>query len=118
MIASGAAPRLEEMILYVQHCGKYVLVGAKHQQRWLTSPHSESAFGEIATEPMEHSLHLCYKFAMRKTIERWLLFKYVGLEFTPLSKPFNTKEQAEKARMKYPERQRKTIGLGMIRVKS
>jgi len=55
---------------------------------------------------------------MRKTIERWLLFKYVGLEFTPLSKPFNTKEQAEKARMKYPERQRKTIGLGMIRVKS
>jgi len=67
---------------------------------------------------MEHNLHLCYKFAMRKTIERWLLFKYVGLEFTPLSKPFNTKEQAEKERMKYPERQRKTIGLGMIRVKS
>ncbi len=90
------------MILYVQHHGKYVLVRAKHHQRWLTSPHSESAFGEIATEPMEHSLHLCYKFAMRKTIERWLLFKYVGLEFTPLSKPFNTKEQAEKARMKYP----------------
>src|SRR5208282_5722195 len=47
-----------------------------------------------------------------KTTEQWLLFKYIGLEFTPLSKPFKTKEQAEKARMKYPERQRKTIGLG------
>jgi hypothetical protein len=29
------------------------------------------------------------KFEMSKTIERWLLYKYVGLEFTPLSKPFN-----------------------------
>jgi len=55
---------------------------------------------------------------MPKTIEQWLLFKYVGLEFTPLSKPFKTKDQAEKARMKYPEPERKTIGLGVIRVKS
>ena len=53
-----------------------------------------------------------------KTIERWLLFKYVGGDFTPLSKPFKTKEQAEKARLKYPERQRKAIGLGVIRTKS
>jgi len=55
---------------------------------------------------------------MPKTIERWLLFKYIGLEFTPLSKPFKTKEQAEKARLKYPGRERNKIGLGVIRSKS
>ena len=49
---------------------------------------------------------------MPKTIEQWLLFEYVGLEFTPLSKPFKTREQAEKAREKYPERLRQTMGLG------
>jgi hypothetical protein len=55
---------------------------------------------------------------MAKTTEQWLLFEYVGLEFTPLSKPFKTREQAEKARGKYPERLRKRIGLGVIRTKS
>jgi hypothetical protein len=59
----------------------------------------------------------CYKFEMSKITERWLLFEYVGLEFTPLSKPFKTKEQAEKARKKYPERLRKRIGVGVIRIK-
>ena len=58
----------------------------------------------------------CYKFEMPKTIEQWLLFKYVSGEFTPLSKPYKTKEQAEKARSKYPERERKTIGLGVVRL--
>jgi hypothetical protein len=53
---------------------------------------------------------------MSKIIERWLLFEYVGLEFTQLSKPFKTREQAEKAREKYPERLRKRIGLGVIRI--
>jgi len=53
---------------------------------------------------------------MPKIIEQWLLFKYVGGEFTPLSKPFKTKGQAEKARPKYPERQRKSIGLGVVRL--
>ena len=57
----------------------------------------------------------CYKFQMFKTIEKWLLYKYVGLEFTPLSKPFRTREEVEKAREKYPERERKTIGLGVVR---
>jgi len=52
---------------------------------------------------------------MSKIVERWLLFKYVGQEFTPLSKPLMTKAQAEKARQKYPERERKTIGIGVIR---
>jgi hypothetical protein len=46
----------------------------------------------------------------------WLLFKYVGLEMTPLSKPFKTKEQAEKERLKYPERERKGIGVGVVRM--
>jgi hypothetical protein len=32
---------------------------------------------------------MCYKSEMSKIVEQWLLFKYVGLEFTPLSKPFN-----------------------------
>jgi hypothetical protein len=54
---------------------------------------------------------------MPKPVERWLLFKYVGGEFMPLSKPLKTKEQAEKARLKYPERERKTIGIGVIRVR-
>jgi hypothetical protein len=54
---------------------------------------------------------------MPKTIEQWPLFKY-GTEFTPLSNPFNAKQQAEKARRKYPERQRKTIAIGVIRIKS
>ena len=58
-----------------------------------------------------------YKSEMSKIVEQWLLFKYVGLEFTPLSKPFKTREQAEKAREKYPERLRKKVGLGAIRIK-
>ena len=53
---------------------------------------------------------------MPKIIERWLLYKYVGGEFAPLSKPFKTKEQAEWARMKYPERERGAIGVGVIRI--
>jgi hypothetical protein len=65
---------------------------------------------------METSV-MCYKFEMSKIVERWLLFKYVGLEFTPLSKPRKTREQAEKAREKYPERLRKRIGVGVIQIK-
>jgi hypothetical protein len=53
---------------------------------------------------------------MPKIIEHWLLFEYVAVEFTPLSKPFKTREQAEKPREKYPERLRKGIGLGVIRI--
>jgi len=51
---------------------------------------------------------------MGKTTEQWILFKYVGLEPIPLSKPFKSKEQAEKERTKYPERERKGIGVGRI----
>ena len=52
---------------------------------------------------------------MPKIIEQWLLYKYVAGEFTPLSKPFKTKEQAEKARVKYSEKERKTIGVGVVK---
>jgi hypothetical protein len=55
---------------------------------------------------------------MAKTIERWLLVKYVEGELTPLSKPLRTKQLAEKARLKYPERERKTIAVGVIRIKT
>jgi len=51
-----------------------------------------------------------------KVIEQWLLFKYVDGQFTPLSKPFKTKAQAEEARLKLPERERGTIGVGVIRI--
>jgi hypothetical protein len=54
---------------------------------------------------------------MTKIVEQWLLFNYVGLELTPLSKPFKTREQVEKAREKYPERLRKRIGVAVIRIK-
>jgi hypothetical protein len=54
---------------------------------------------------------------MPKLIEKWLLFKYIDGQFTPLSKPFKTKQQAEKARLKFHERERKTIGLGVIQTK-
>lgn len=58
----------------------------------------------------------CY-ICMQKMVERWLLFKYINGEFTPLSKPLKKKGQAEKARLKYSERERKTIGIGVIRTK-
>jgi len=58
----------------------------------------------------------CYKFCMTKIIEQWLLFKYVNGEFTPLSRPFKTKEQAEKARLKLSERERREVAVGVIRI--
>jgi len=59
----------------------------------------------------------CYKLHMPKIVERWLLFKYIDGELTPLSKPLKTKAQAEKARQKYSERERKAIGVGVVRIK-
>jgi hypothetical protein len=51
-----------------------------------------------------------------KTSVRWLLFEYKGLELVILSKPFKTKKLAEEARLKYPERARRQIGIGVVRV--
>jgi hypothetical protein len=59
----------------------------------------------------------CYKPKMTKTIGRWLLLKCVDGEIATLAKPFKTKKLAEKARLKYPAKERKTIIVGMIRIK-
>ena len=53
-----------------------------------------------------------------KSSVRWLLFEYQGLELVILSKPFKTKKLAEKARLKYPDRVRRRIGIGVVRVPS
>jgi hypothetical protein len=47
--------------------------------------------------------------------EQWLLYKYVQGEFTPLSKPFKTKAEAEKARLKLPDREQRKVGVGVVR---
>ena len=52
---------------------------------------------------------------MPNKIEKWILFEYIGLELTPVSKPFKSKELAEKERLKYSEKDRKRIGLGVVR---
>lgn len=52
---------------------------------------------------------------MSKIIVQWLLFKYVDGRVTPQSKPFKTKEQAEKARLILPERERRKVAVGVIR---
>jgi len=53
-----------------------------------------------------------------KTSVRWLLFEYKGRELVILSKPFKTKELAEKARQEYPEPVRGKIGIGVVRVRN
>ena len=61
-------------------------------------------------------LCLCHNFHM-KIIEQWLLFKYIDGQFTPLSKPFKTKAAAEKERLKFPERERRSVAVGVVRIK-
>jgi hypothetical protein len=53
---------------------------------------------------------------MPKTLDQWILFEYVEGQLTPLSKPFKSKKLAEKEHEKYPEHERRKIGLGLIRV--
>lgn len=55
---------------------------------------------------------------MSKNRERWLLYKYIDGQLTPLSKPLKSKEDAEKQRLKHPEYERKKIGIGVIRTKA
>jgi len=52
-----------------------------------------------------------------KVSVRWLLFEYKGLELVILSKPFKTKKSAEKARLKYPDRIARKIGIGVVRAR-
>jgi hypothetical protein len=54
---------------------------------------------------------------MAKETKKWLLFRYVQGQLTPLSKPFNIKALAEKARQKYSERERKAIAVGLMRTR-
>jgi len=54
---------------------------------------------------------------MPKIIEQWLFFTYVQSEFTQLSKPFKTKAAAEKERLKLPERERRSVAVGVIRLR-
>jgi hypothetical protein len=54
---------------------------------------------------------------MPKITEQWLLFKFIQGQFTPLSKPMKTKAAAAKARLKLPERERRSAAVGVIRVK-
>jgi hypothetical protein len=49
--------------------------------------HTFRCFSNAATVPSTIADLSCYKVEMAKTIEQWLLFKYVDGEFTPLSKP-------------------------------
>jgi len=52
-----------------------------------------------------------------KRTGQWVLFKYVGRELTPLSKPFKTREAAERARAKLPRKEQRSVGVGLIRAK-
>jgi hypothetical protein len=52
---------------------------------------------------------------LMKSSVRWLLFEYNGLELVILSKPFKTKKLAENDRLKYPDRERQKIGIGILR---
>jgi hypothetical protein len=49
-------------------------------------------------------------------VEQWILFEYVDGQLMPLSKPFKSKKLAEKEREKYSERERRRMGLGLIRI--
>lgn len=52
---------------------------------------------------------------MLKAKTQWRLFTYVEEKLTPLSKPFRTKAEAEKTRLKYRERKGKKMGVGVVR---
>ena len=79
--------------------------------------HQLSMLGTGANHPPRHieCRCACAINHLMKTIEQWLLFRYVEGEFTPLSKPFKTKVAAEKARLKLPERERRAVAVGVIR---
>jgi hypothetical protein len=51
---------------------------------------------------------------MPKTANRWILYTCAKGQVTPLSRQFKTKAQAEKARQKYPDKERRAIGIGVV----
>jgi hypothetical protein len=44
------------------------------------------------------------------------LLEFQGCKLFILSKPFKTKKLAENERQKYPDRERRKIGIGVVRV--
>jgi hypothetical protein len=62
------------------------------------------------------SLCRAVNFACPKSSNAGRFFKYVDGQATPQSKPFKTKEQAEWARLKLPERERRSVAVGVIRI--
>jgi hypothetical protein len=58
-------------------------------------------------------LSLCYKTKM-KSAKRWQLFRYVGRELTPVSKPFKTRQAAERARTKLPKKDHRSTAIGLL----
>ncbi len=63
---------------------------------------------------------LCYKNEMKSPVRnscQWLLFRYVGGEFTPLSKPFKTRQAAERARAKLAKKEQRSTAIGLLRSK-
>jgi hypothetical protein len=68
------------------------------------------------TPDSKYAVNRAINSNMEKSV-RWLLFEYNGLELVILSKGFKTKKLAEKARLKYPERIARKIGIGVVRAK-
>lgn len=52
------------------------------------------------------------RIGQMKTNMRWFVYEYKNGELVILSKPFKTKEAAEKERLKLPERERQQVGVG------
>jgi hypothetical protein len=48
---------------------------------------------------------------MKPTLQ-WVLYTHDGEQLGILSKPFKSKQEAEKAREKYPEKESRKIGVG------
>jgi len=52
---------------------------------------------------------------MPKITQQWVLYACDKHELVVLSKPFKTREEAEKLRQQLPRRERGRIGIGAIR---
>ena len=63
------------------------------------------------------SSHPCYKTKMPNLNVKWVLFQYDGGHIVELSKPFKSREEAEQARLKFPERKRRAIAVGVLKTK-
>jgi hypothetical protein len=65
----------------------------------------------------EHAIKRALKFPY-ETNRAMAALEYKGLELVILSRPFKTKELAEKAHQKYPDGIARKIGIGVVRVKA